>query len=219
MESGQADDGPDTEEADDTHNDAGWGMSHSIKKVCLIRSRIVSCDISVLGVIISHLRPLFSGEQYEVGDGADEDKDAVEGERYEEEIEVSVVSLPHTVAYPGAVVVEPLHAVVTDGAVAGARWPEYLAGEAELELHGLTFHLTIKWFLSVSVITAREGSAHLNLLGPGWWSVGRPHPIAGLLDLSLDILRLRYGGSDMTTMGNLNTSGSWQLLPWYYPRV
>ena len=170
MESGQADDGPDTEEADDTHNDAGWGMSHSIKKVCLIRSRIVSCDISV-GVIISHLRPLFSGEQYEVGDGADEDEDAVEGERYEEEIEVSVVPLPHTVAYPGAVVVEPLHAIVTDGAVAGARWPEYLAGEAELEFDSLALHLTILTIITLSK-PGQGGGAHLDLLGPGRGSVG-----------------------------------------------
>ena len=92
-----------------------------------------------------------------MGDGAHEDEDAVEGERDEEEIEVPVVPLPHTVPYPGAVVVKPLHTVVTDGAVAGTRGPEYLAGEAELELHGLTFHLPIKWLLSVSVITAREG--------------------------------------------------------------
>ena len=81
-----------------------------------------------------------------MGDGADEDEDAVEGERYEEEIEVPVVPLPHTVPYPGAVMVEPLHTIVTDGAVAGARRPEYLAGKAELELHSLTFHLTIKCF-------------------------------------------------------------------------
>ena len=143
MESGQADDGPDTEEADDTHNDAGWGMSHSIKKVCLIRSRIVSCDISV-GVIISHLRPLFSGEQYEVGDGADEDEDAVEGERDEEEIEVPVVPLTHTVSHPGTVVVKPLHTIVTDRAVTGPGRSEYLAGETKLELHCLTLHLIRK---------------------------------------------------------------------------
>ena len=76
-----------------------------------------------------------------MGDGTDKDKDAVEGEGDEEEIEVSVVPLAHTVAHPGTVVVEALHTVVTDGAVAGAGRAEYLAGEAELELHSLTFHL------------------------------------------------------------------------------
>ena len=79
-----------------------------------------------------------------MGDGAHEDEDAVEGERDEEEIEVSVVPLPHTVANPGAVVVEPLDTVVTDRAVAGSGGPEDFAGETELELDGLTFHLTIK---------------------------------------------------------------------------
>ena len=52
-----------------------------------------------------------------MGDGADEDEDAVEGERDEEEIEVSVVPLTHTVSHPGTVVVEALHAVVADRAV------------------------------------------------------------------------------------------------------
>ena len=35
MEAGQADDGPDAEEADDADNDAGRGMSHSIQEICL----------------------------------------------------------------------------------------------------------------------------------------------------------------------------------------
>ena len=87
-----------------------------------------------------------------MGDGAHEDKDAVEGEGDEEEIEVSVVPLTHTVAHPGAVVVKPLNTVVADRAVASTRGPKYLACEAELELHRLTFHL--------------------NLLGPGRGSVG-----------------------------------------------
>ena len=128
------------------------------------------------GHIISHIRALFFGEQDEVGDGAHEDEDAVEGERDEEEIEVSVVPLAHTVTHPGTVVVEALHTVVTDGAVAGTRGPEYLAGEAELEFDGLALHL--------------------NLLGPGRRSVGRAHPVTGLLDLSLDILGLCYGRPD-----------------------
>merc|ERR1719221_2330197 len=128
-------------------------MPHSIQEVCL--------------------RPLFSGEQHKVGDGAHEDEDAVEGERDEEEIEVFVVPLAHTVANPGAVVVEPLDTVVTDRAVAGSGGPEDLTGETELELDGLTFHL--------------------NLLGPGRGSVCRPHPVSGLLDLPLDILGLGYG--------------------------
>ena len=42
-----------------------------------------------------------------------EDEDAMKGERDEEEVEVSVVSLAHTVAHPGAVMVKPLDAVVT----------------------------------------------------------------------------------------------------------
>ena len=42
-----------------------------------------------------------------MGDGAHEDKDAVEGEGDEEEIEVSVVPLTHTVPNPGAVMVKP----------------------------------------------------------------------------------------------------------------
>ena len=87
-----------------------------------------------------------------MSDCAHEDEDAVEGEGDEEQVEVAIVPLADTVAHPGAVVVEPLHAVVADGAVRGSRRPEYLAGEAELELHRLTFHL--------------------NLLGPGRGSVG-----------------------------------------------
>ena len=79
-----------------------------------------------------------------MGDGAHEDEDAVEGERDEEEIEVSVVPLAHTVPHPGTVVVEALHTVVTYRAVTGSGRAEYLAGETELELHSLTFHLANK---------------------------------------------------------------------------
>ena len=65
-------------------------------------------------------------------DGADEDEHAVEGERDEEQVEVSVVPPADAVAHPGAVVVEPLDTVVTDGTVACTGWAEYLAREAEL---------------------------------------------------------------------------------------
>ena len=106
-----------------------------------------------------------------MGDGAHEDEDAVEGERDEEEIEVSVVPLPHTVPYPGAVVVEPLNTIVTDGAVTGAGRPEDLAGEAELELDGLTFHLATKQIYSQAQLSVSPIKAHLNFLGPGRRSV------------------------------------------------
>ena len=42
-----------------------------------------------------------------MGHGAHEDEDAVKGERDEEQVEVSVVPLTHTVPNPGAVMVKP----------------------------------------------------------------------------------------------------------------
>ena len=60
--------------------------------------------------------------------------------------------------------------------MAGPWWPEYLAGEAELQFDRLTLHL--------------------DLLRPGRRSVRRPDTVAWLLDLSLNILSLGYGGSD-----------------------
>ena len=75
-----------------------------------------------------------------MGDGGAEDEDAERGEGDEEEVEVAVVALPHAVAHPGTVVVEPLHAVVADGAVRGPRRTEDLAGEAVLELDRLVAH-------------------------------------------------------------------------------
>ena len=53
-----------------------------------------------------------------MGHGAHEDEHAVEGERDEEEIEISIVPLSDTVTHPRAVVVKPLHTLVTDAAVA-----------------------------------------------------------------------------------------------------
>ena len=79
-----------------------------------------------------------------MGHCAHEDEDAVEGERNEEEVEISVVPLTNTVSHPGTVVVKPLHTIVTDRAVTGPGWSEYLAGETKLELHCLTFHLIRK---------------------------------------------------------------------------
>ena len=59
-------------------------------------------------------------------------EDAVERQRDEKEVEVSVVPLAHTVANPGTVVVETLNAIVAYRAVRGPRWPKYLAAEAVL---------------------------------------------------------------------------------------
>ena len=49
-----------------------------------------------------------------MGHGAHEDKHAVEGERDEEEIEISIVPLSDTVTHPRAVVVKSLNTVVTN---------------------------------------------------------------------------------------------------------
>ena len=86
-----------------------------------------------------------------MSDCAHEDEDAVKGEGDEEQVEVAIVPLADTVAHPGAVVVEPLHAVVADGAVRGSRRPEYFACEAELELDRLPLdlHLLGSWRRSV----------------------------------------------------------------------
>lgn len=46
--------------------------------------------------------------QDKMGDDAGKDEGSQEGEREDEGIEVAVVTLPHTVAHPGAVVVKPL---------------------------------------------------------------------------------------------------------------
>ena len=75
-----------------------------------------------------------------MGDGGAEDEDAERGEGDEEEVEVAVVALAHAVPDPGTVVVEPLDAVVADGAVRGAGRSEDLAGEAVLELDRLVLH-------------------------------------------------------------------------------
>ena len=60
-------------------------------------------------------------------------EDAVERQRDEKEVEVSVVPLAHTVANPGTVVVKTLNAIVAYRAVRGPRRPKYLAAEAVLE--------------------------------------------------------------------------------------
>ena len=110
-----------------------------------------------------------------MSDCAHEDEDAVEGEGHEEQVEVAIVPLADTVAHPGAVVVEPLHAVVADGAVRGSRRPEYLAGEAELELDRLPLDL--------------------HLLGSGRRSVRGARTIPRLLYFPLNIFRLGNGRS------------------------
>lgn len=115
MESCQAHYGPDAEEADDTNYDAGRGPADSIKKLSLITTTL--------------------GEQDEVCEGTDEDEDAVESKGHQEQVEISVVALTHTVTNPGAVVVKPLDTVVADGAVGGPRGAKYLAGEAVLQFH------------------------------------------------------------------------------------
>lgn len=46
--------------------------------------------------------------QSEVGDDTGEDEGCQEGEGEDEGVEVAVVALPHAVAHPGAVVIEPL---------------------------------------------------------------------------------------------------------------
>lgn len=46
--------------------------------------------------------------QSEVGDDTSEDEGRQEGEGEDEGVEVAIVALPHTVAYPGAVVIKPL---------------------------------------------------------------------------------------------------------------
>ena len=66
-------------------------------------------------------------------------EDAVERQRDEKEVKVSVVPFAHAVANPGAVVVESLHAVVAYGAVRGPWWPKYLATEAILQFNCLVF--------------------------------------------------------------------------------
>ena len=74
-------------------------------------------------------------QQDQMCEGTDKYKNAVESKGDQEQIEISVVTLAHTVAYPGAVMVKPFHTVVTDRAVGGPGWAEYLAGEAVLQLH------------------------------------------------------------------------------------
>lgn len=46
--------------------------------------------------------------QSEVGDDTSKDEGCQEGEGEDEGVEVAIVALPHTVAYPGAVVIKPL---------------------------------------------------------------------------------------------------------------
>ena len=61
-----------------------------------------------------HLVSGLSGEEHEVGHGAHEDEHAVEGERDEEEIEISIIPLSYTVTHPRAVMVESFYTVVTN---------------------------------------------------------------------------------------------------------
>ena len=67
-----------------------------------------------------------------MGYGAAKYEDAMERQRDEKEVEVSIVPFAHTVANPRTVVVEALNAVVAYRAVRGPRWPKYLAAEAVL---------------------------------------------------------------------------------------
>ena len=134
------------------------------------------------------------GEEDQVSHCAHEDEDTVEGEGDEEQVEISVVPLAHAVTNPRAVVVKPVNkregkhlpvwstlgwpfnTVVTYRAVTCSGRPEYLAGEAELELYRLALHL--------------------DLLRPGRRSVCWPHSVPRLLDLSLNILGFCYGRSN-----------------------
>ena len=72
----------------------------------------------------------------DVDETEDEDPDHVNGERYEEHEEVSVVSPSNAVVHPRTVMVEYLNAVVADTAVTTAGRPIELAGDAPLHPHG-----------------------------------------------------------------------------------
>lgn len=84
--------------------------------------------------------PRAARRQRQVRHRAREHEHRQEGQRHHERVEVAVVAPPHAVADPRAVVVEPVHAVVAQRAVRGARRPEHAAREAVLELHGATAH-------------------------------------------------------------------------------
>lgn len=72
-----------------------------------------------------------------------EDVDGEQRQRQGEQVEVSIVSLAHTVAHPWTVVIEAVDAVVTDAAVRCSRRSEDLAGVAVLQFDDLVVDLDV----------------------------------------------------------------------------
>lgn len=102
-----------------------------------------------------------------------EDEGREERQRDDEGVEEAIVSFSHTVADPGAVMIEALHTVVTQAAVGGARRTEDLAGEAVLEFN----HLLV----DDDLLGARRGTVRR----------GRARRV---VDLLLDVCRLLWCG-------------------------
>lgn len=72
-----------------------------------------------------------------------EDIDGQQGQRQSEKVEVSVVSLAHTVPHPRTVMIEAVDAVVTDAAVRRSWRSEDLTGVAVLEFDDLVVDLNV----------------------------------------------------------------------------
>lgn len=58
-------------------------------------------------------------------------------QRDDEAVEKAVIPFSHTVSHPWAVVIKPLHTVVTQAAVGGSRRAKHFTSEAVFELHHL----------------------------------------------------------------------------------
>ena len=69
-----------------------------------------------------------------MGDGTRKYENAVDGQRYQKEVKISVVPLSNTIAHPRTMMIKPLHTIVAYRAMRGARWPKYTASEAVLEI-------------------------------------------------------------------------------------
>lgn len=99
-------------------------------------------------------------------------------------------------AYPGTVVVEPVHAVVAETAVGGAWRPEDLAGEAVLELHRLALdqHLFCSWRWPIRGTIQRIGHLCKGMTIRFWASALPCGHVYVLTNLFLDVRRLIVTG-------------------------
>ena len=70
-----------------------------------------------------------------MGNGTRENENTMDGQGYEKEVKISIVSLPNTIAHPRTMMVKSLNTIVAYGAMGCARRPKYSTSKTILEIN------------------------------------------------------------------------------------